>query len=290
MSEDWGEVAALYDIEQPSCRGDEARFWHEEAVAAGASRDRPVVELAAGSGRVALAIARRGHHVIGVELSRRMMARATGRTARLPELVRERLRWIEADMASVDFGDVRPSLVFVAFNSFWLLESCAQDRCLARLRDVLAPNGRLILDLFPPTAQDYVDEDGITQFLKRRWHGRAVLRVKDYRYDRPTNRASSDVRYYSTDRAKGSPAEMLAQFRYVLHPEAPDQVEARLVNAGFVVQSRFGTYDRGPIEEGSPRAIFIATVALKGDCPLAPHVEVTPEDRPASVATPTDLR
>ena len=219
------------------------------------------MELAAGSGRVALAIARKGHHVIGVELSSRMIARAAGRTARLPESARTRIQWIEADMASVDLGAVRPSMVFVAFNSFWLLDSRTQDRCLEQLRNLLAPSGRLILDLFPPTAQDYTDEDGITQFLGRRWHGRSVLRVKDYHYDADTNRATSDVRYYSTDRDKGAPAEMLAQFRYVLHPETPDHVAARLAKAGFVVQSRFGTYDRGPIEAESPRAIFIAAVA-----------------------------
>ena len=167
-------------------------------------------------------------------------------------------------MASVDLGGVRPSLVFVAFNSFWLLDDRGQDRCLARLRNLLAPDGRLVLDLFPPTVQDYTDEEGITQFLGRRWHGRSVLRVKDYRYEPTTNRASSDVRYYSTDRDRGSPAAMLAQFRYVLHPEKPDRVASRLKRAGYAVQTQFGTYDRGPIAEDSPRAIFIATVANPG--------------------------
>jgi SAM-dependent methyltransferase len=276
MPEDWGEVAALYDIEQTSCRGDEARFWHDEAVAAGASSEHPVVELAAGSGRVAIAVARKGHHVIGVELSGRMIARAVGRSARLPEATRGRLRWIEADMATVDFGEVRPSLVFIAFNSFWLLDDEGQDRCLARLRDALAPDGRLVLDLFPPTEQDYTDEDGITQFLGRRWHGRSVLRVKDYRYDRATNRASSDVRYYSTDRDRGGPAAILAQFRYVLHPEAPERVHERLTKAGFSVQARYGTYARGPIEPESPRAIFIATVARTSVPELADRPRAQP--------------
>jgi ubiquinone/menaquinone biosynthesis C-methylase UbiE len=270
LPEDWGEVAALYDIEQPSCRGDEARFWHDEAVASGASNDRPVVELAAGSGRVAIAVARKGHSVIGVDLSERMIARAVGRTARLPEATRARLRWIKADMATVDLGTVRPSMIFVAFNSFWLLDDATQDLCLARLRNVLAPDGRLVLDLFPPTDQDYTDEDGITQFLGRRWHGRSVLRVKDYRYDRSTNRASSDVRYYSTDRDRGSPAAMLAQFRYVLHPEAPDRVVARLANAGFAIEAQYGTYGRGPLEADSPRAIFTASVASR----FAPSMSV----------------
>lgn len=260
LPEDWGEVAGLYDIEQPSCRGDEARFWHEEAVAAGATEASPVIELAAGSGRVAIAVARRGHHVVGVELSARMLDRAAGRTARLPEAVRARLRWVEADMSDLRLDGVRAALVFIAFNSFWLLDSAGQDRCLARIRRHLAPGGRLVLDVFPPTSQDHADEDAISQFLGRRWRGRSVLRVKDYRYDPATNRAISDVRYYATERDRVAPAMVIAQFRYVLHPEAPERVEARLARAGFTVEDRVGTYGRDPLEPDSPRAIFIASV------------------------------
>lgn len=267
LPEDWGEVAAFYDLEQPACRGDEARFWHDAAAEASTSPAHPAVELAAGSGRVAITLARRGHHVVGLELSDRMLARAAGRTARLPDAVRARLRWVEGDMSTLDLGNLRPALVFVAFNSFWLLDHDAQDRCLARVRASLVDGGQLILDLFPPTSQDYTDEDGITQFLGRKWRGRSVLRVKDYRYDPSTNRAASDVRYYATDRDRAAPAAVIAQFRYVLHPEAPDRVEARLARAGFTVTARYGTYDRAPIEPDSPRAIFIATVAATPSTP-----------------------
>src|SRR5262245_32562646 len=85
--QDWGDVAQIYDLEHPACRGLELAFWHQAALAAG----DPLLELAAGSGRIAIPLARKGHRVTGLELSAGMLARARGRTARLPDLAQRRL-------------------------------------------------------------------------------------------------------------------------------------------------------------------------------------------------------
>lgn len=259
-SEDWGAIASLYDIEHPACRGDEARFWHDRATEARATVDGPILELASGSGRVCLALARKGHLVTGLELSSIMVERATARSLKLSSSIRDRTSWVVGDMTDFTLGNGAFSLVFVAFNSFWLLDDAGQDECLSMMRRHLAPGGRIIIDVFPPTVQDYTDEDSITQFLGRKWHGRSVLRVKDYRYLIESNAAISDVRYYSTDRDPRSPASMIGQFKYTLHPESPERVEARLLRAGFTVIETFGEYRGEPISPESARAIFIATV------------------------------
>ncbi|MCX5986492.1 MAG: class I SAM-dependent methyltransferase [Chloroflexi bacterium] len=260
LPEDWGSIASLYDIEHPACRGDEARFWHDRATEARTMVDGPILELASGSGRVCLALARKGHRVTGLELSSIMVDRATARSSRLSPSVRDRTTWVVGDMTDFIVGDGTFSLVFVAFNSFWLLDDAGQDECLAMMRRHLAPGGRIVIDVFPPTVQDYTDEDSISQFLGRKWHGRSVLRVKDYRYLIEPNAAISDVRYYSTDRDPRSPASMIGRFTYILHPESPERVEARLCRAGFTVIETFGEYRGEPISPDSARAIFIATV------------------------------
>src|ERR671922_1138435 len=146
---DWGAIARIYDLEPPACRGAELAFWHRLAAAGGGA----TLELASGSGRVAMALARKGHHVTGLELSERMLARARARTARLPDAVRARLRWIQGDMAAFELPGQRFTLVFVAYNSFWLLTDPArQAACLRCAARHLAVGGRLALDLFPPNA------------------------------------------------------------------------------------------------------------------------------------------
>src|SRR5262249_51220895 len=73
--EDWGTIARIYDLEHPACRGPELAFWDDLATAAagngGASGG--VLELAAGTGRIAVALARKGHLVTGLELSAGML-------------------------------------------------------------------------------------------------------------------------------------------------------------------------------------------------------------------------
>ena len=253
--DDWGVIARLYDLEQPACRGPELAFWCEEAAAAGGD----VLELAAGSGRVAIALARKGFHVTGLELSEGMLARARRRTAHLPPEVRARLTWTQGDMARFDLPGRRFGLVFVAFNSFWLLtDPAAQRACLACVARHLAPGGRLALDLFPPNNDDYGDETGITQYLPMQRRGEGLLRVKDYRYDPAQRLAISDVRYYGSRPAGEPRTHLVAQFRYVLRLDEPEAVRALLEGAGCDVIATYGTYDRQPLAPDSPRAIFVA--------------------------------
>jgi len=268
--DDWGAVARIYDLEHPACRGLELAFWNQEARAAGGR----VLELASGSGRIALALARKGHDVTGLELSAGMLARARARLARLPPEVQQRCRWVQGDMSAFSLPGERFGLIFVGFNSFWLLRTLEQQRrCLRCVAAHLAPGGRFIIDVFPPNEDDYRDEDGIAQLLPVRQHGRRLLRVKDYRYDPTTRLATSVVRYYEYDEyaegekgrrgTAGRAPRLLAQFQYALRPAEPGEMVALLAEEGFRVEETWGTYARAPLTPASPRAIFVAVAGSR---------------------------
>ncbi len=259
--EDWGAVARIYDLEHPACRGPELAFWHREASAAGGR----VLELAAGSGRIALALARKGHQVTGLELSEGMLARARARLQRLPPEVQPRCRLVQGDMSAFSLPGERFGLIFVGFNSFWLLPTLErQRRCLRCAAAHLAPGGRLIIDVFPPNEDDYHDEDGIAQILPVRHRGRRLLRIKDYRYDPATRLATSMVRYYEYDEQedwRGEPgrgARLIARFQYALRLAEPEELLALLAEEGFTVEATWGSYTRALLTPTSPRAIFVA--------------------------------
>ncbi|MDQ3702192.1 MAG: class I SAM-dependent methyltransferase [Chloroflexota bacterium] len=253
--EDWGTIARLYDVEHPACRGAELTFWHQEATAGGGD----VLELAAGTGRIAIAIARKGHHVTGLERSPGMLERAQARTARRRALVADRLEWVAGDMATFELPGRHFGLIFVAYNSFWLLDGeAAQASCLRAAARHLLPGGRLVLDVFPPTGDDRQDETGIAQRLPLPVRGQTVLRIKDYSYDPARDAGASDVRYYAADPDTGEPAGLLAQFRYSLFLAQPEQVQALLEREGYVVEATYGTYGRDALTPDSPRAIFVA--------------------------------
>ncbi|MDO9410720.1 daptide-type RiPP biosynthesis methyltransferase [Patulibacter sp.] len=104
-----------------------------------------ILELACGSGRIAMPLARAGHEVVGVDLAPDMLARLRHRLSTDEELA-SRVTVVEGDMTAPDvegpFG-----LVIIAATSVCLLHDRAdRRRAFASARDLLAPDGRFVLD------------------------------------------------------------------------------------------------------------------------------------------------
>jgi SAM-dependent methyltransferase len=110
----------------------------------------PVLELACGTGRIALALAEKGFDVTGVDVSDGMLTVARRKAAGRPACVRDRLALINQDMSELDLGR-RFSFVFVPARSFQhLLTIDLQRKSLQAIHRHLEPTGRLALHLFDP--------------------------------------------------------------------------------------------------------------------------------------------
>ncbi|HUU84834.1 MAG TPA: class I SAM-dependent methyltransferase [Phycisphaerae bacterium] len=110
----------------------------------------PVLDLGAGTGRVAWPLAEAGFDVVGLDLSEAMLRRAAAKGDRHAPDVRERVRFLPGNMADFDL-EQQFALVIIAFRSFQaLLSPEDQRRCLNCIHRHLKPGGRLILDLFDP--------------------------------------------------------------------------------------------------------------------------------------------
>lgn len=110
----------------------------------------PVLELACGTGRVSLPLAAAGLEVHGLDASPHMLEIAEQKRRKLDSDAAGRLHFHEGDMTAFDLG-IEFGTVIIAFRSFQILHTTEnQRRCLARIRNHLAPNGKLILNLFDP--------------------------------------------------------------------------------------------------------------------------------------------
>jgi SAM-dependent methyltransferase len=109
----------------------------------------PVLELAIGTGRLALPLAERGLEVHGIDASEGMVAK-----------LREKPGGGDLEVTMGDFADVAVEgsyrLIFVGFNTFFaLLTQEDQLRCFANVAAHLAEGGVFVLEGFVPDLTRY---------------------------------------------------------------------------------------------------------------------------------------
>jgi len=132
------DVARSYDS---GLRGDE-----DAAVAflAEQARGGPALELAIGTGRIALPLAAEGIQVDGIELSEPMAARLREKPGG------ERIGVTLGDMAEVGV-DGRYRLIYVVFNSLYNLpDQEAQVHCFRNVAEHLTDDGVFVVEAFTP--------------------------------------------------------------------------------------------------------------------------------------------
>lgn len=136
--------AEIYDFEYGGFKPD-IDFYVEEAKKV----KGPVLEIACGTGRIAIPIAREKISITGIDASSKMLDKAGEKLEREPEL-KEYLTLVHADMR--DFSlDERFALIIIPFRSFLhMLTVEDQKKVLANIRNHLADDGRFILNFFNP--------------------------------------------------------------------------------------------------------------------------------------------
>jgi SAM-dependent methyltransferase len=150
------DVAEIYDDEEQ--RGDEEQTVRFLAQLAGGG---PALELAIGTGRIALPLAARGVRVEGVDISPAMVAKLRAKPGgdQIPVTI--------GDFADVPVpGTYR--LIFVVFNTlFNLLTQDDQVRCFENVAAHLTDDGSFVVEAFVPAFlyrlrnEQYVDAEAI---------------------------------------------------------------------------------------------------------------------------------
>ena len=263
MSED---VRLLYQdadgYDLLTLKEDDLPFWAEAC-----RRYQPsaVLELAVGTGRVAIPLARQGveqgFSVTGLDITTEMLARAKEKLATEPPEVRAALTLVEGDIRLHRF-ERRFNLAFIAFNAILHLLNL-EDRLEAFgcAYDNLAHGGRLIVDVFSPSilrltqAQEPSPRLALEQDVETGELGQRLVRSIAQRYDEATQtmRGQRFIETYRQGRSQSKRVEDVAYHIYF-----PEELRLLLLQSGFTVESVFGNYDWSPYATGSPRMIYVA--------------------------------
>jgi SAM-dependent methyltransferase len=217
-------IARVYDPWSASVVED-VEFYVEEAVASGG----PVVELACGTGRITVQVAKAGVRVVGIDASAGMLEVAREYAA--AEGVAELLELRQGDLREPPVTD-RVPLVVIPFRS--LLHMRTEDdrlRALSAARELLLPGGRLVFDVFAPSREDIVDTHG-------RWVEREPGIFERADWDEGERTLTLSVR-----RGEEASTMLLAWL-------SPPEWRQLLDRAGFDLEGQYGWFDRRPYAGG----------------------------------------
>ena len=220
----YDSIAEIYDPWSLSVVEDIA-FYVDEARRC----DGPVVELAVGSGRVAVPIAAAGRRVIGVDLSEGMLtvARARAEEHGVGALVDLRI----GDLREPPVAE-RVPLVICPFRSLLHMpDETEKLRALSAANDLLELDGRLVFDVFAPSPEDVAETHGL--WLERE---PGIFERADWDESNRTLRLS--VR--SGESAAAMELHWLSALEW-----------RRLIDeSGFEVEALYGWFDRRPYRGG----------------------------------------
>jgi SAM-dependent methyltransferase len=251
-------LARLYDLDLAEDPGDVELY-----LALAARTGDPIVELAAGTGRVAVPLAAAGHRVVGIDVDPAMLARARRRAeteeARQPGTA-ARLQWLEADACRPDPDSRgRYRLAILALNSLFVFaERADQERVIQRLADLVGPDGLVVLDTWQPQPLDLVRMDGRVSLEWLREDpdtGRQVTKHVSAWYD-PSTRVATLTTTFEEGRQGEPPVRWTRLDR--LRFATPDELVAWAEAAGLDVERLAGDYDLAPFGPASERAILVA--------------------------------
>jgi 2-polyprenyl-3-methyl-5-hydroxy-6-metoxy-1,4-benzoquinol methylase len=210
----------------------------------------PLLDLACGTGRVALRMAAQGYEVTGVDIVPEMIARARQKAAERSVSI----EWVVADARTFHLQKQFP-FIYMLENAFqFFLTREDQEALLACVREHLHPEGcflfetrnpspRNLLEVRHPEPQKYTTLDG----------GQLVITEQQY-YDPMTQ-----IQHYTTHRTFLHPGDQREEtiyhtdLRYVF----PQEIEALLFYNGFHIRTCYGNWQQDPLTATSPEMIYV---------------------------------
>jgi SAM-dependent methyltransferase len=197
------------------------------------------LELAIGTGRVALPLAARGVTVHGIDASQAMVDRLRAKPGD------DAIQVSIGDMADVGVTG-RYRLVYLISNTlFCLLSQDKQARCFDNVARALEPGGFFVIECFVPDVTRF--DRGQVAAVQEVTEDSAVLELS--RHDAAAQRVTTQVITFDQRGIHMRPVAI----RY----SWPAELDLMAGQAGLKLQERYGGWDRQPFDSASPGHVSV---------------------------------
>ncbi len=247
---DYDLIAPFYDLEHGHFDEDLNLYSNFAELCGG-----PLLELACGSGRLLVPLAREGYEITGVDISASMLKLAE--EALQQAGVAARCKLVQEDMSRLHLGQ-KFRLAFIALGSFGHVCTRQEQRqALAAVHEHLTPGGRFILDISNADVR-YMEHLSGQMLHQGTWKrdGGVLLSHFISPASSPTRQLLELIHFYEEHR-QGEAVQRTVSRTYLYLFER-SEVELLLEEARFAITDVYGDYELSPFEHDSPRMIFIA--------------------------------
>ncbi len=213
-----------------------------------------VMELACGTGRVAIPLAQHGLSVTGIDYSKPMLdhARKKAREAH-----------VEIELALCDFRDFdlgrKFGSILLLSNALWHVHERSDFEALLQCVQLhLEPDGLFVLDVFVP-GLDVLNRDPQQRYpfstYTDRETGEQVEVTQTYVYE-PDTQISRVVQY------KGMTDEIVGGLNLRMY--FPQELDTLLAYNGMTIDEKFGDWDRVSFDSSSKHQLYLCSPCGSG--------------------------
>ena len=220
-------------------------FWLAQAKIRGG----PILELGCGTGKLSIPLARTGHSVVGLDISRALLQFAAGKS--------DAVKWVEGDMRSFDL-DEKFALIMLPSNNLGHLHTPEDfENCMRCVKRHLKPGGVLVIDVFVPNLKlllrDVEEEYVLDEYDSPEGQGRVRVMARS-RYESTTQ----IIRTTTVRKIAGQP-DVTGSLDLKMY--FPRELEALVRCNGLRIVERYGGHDLEPFDEKSRFQILVCDVA-----------------------------
>jgi SAM-dependent methyltransferase len=220
-----------------------------------------VLEVACGSGRLLVPMARAGMHITGIDISAQMLDICHNHLANESPETQARARLVEGDALNLAevFGAEKFDLIILGFNTFQhFLSEAEQLACLRSIHHQLADNGQFIIAVNNPLVDLRGKANKKTEFWgvfpnpARNSTVKLMVSVSEY----PESQKSQHRYHFYDQPSDDGDTELIIgnlNFYYLYY----EQLEALLKKSGFNILHSYGNYNFTPFTPPSHNIIFI---------------------------------
>ena len=212
----------------------------------------PVLDVATGTGRVAIPLTADGHKVVGIDSSKTMLAEAKKKIKSSSHFLQKNLTFMQAPMEKFSLKQKNFALILIPSSFGHAMTTEDQVRTLNTINNHLANNGTFILDIY---CGEKLEEKG-------EWIDTEVPYMKNTRVRRkgtykacPEQKMRYELVFEVLD-GTDTIIETVKEESWV-RIIYDHEVDSLLKQTGFIIKEEFGDFNMSPFTTSSDKRIMI---------------------------------